>query len=671
MSDRLEIRTLGGLTIRRGGEPVTGLASRKVDALLVYLACAGRPRPRELLAELLWEERSQERAMGNLRVALSSLRKHLGSYVTISRDEVAIDPDADVWLDARALEGQLSAGRDDREHDGSRHIAQLEQAIGLYQGDFLEGFFLRGSAGFENWAVLERERMRAVYEQSLQLLLDELLASQRWRDVITWGERWIADGQSPEPAFRALMNARSGLGDLASMTAVYHRCVDTLDAELGIEPSEQTNELYERLAAGGSPSVPTRAATEAMAAPTADRAVQMLLARWRRGGAEVLDVASLAVVYASSADLDLGPDEADLIVRSALQHGVDVEPWLERVGSPQAAVQALTASLARYPVPRIRMEIVEALSTLPGDGATDVLERVASSDDSPGVRTEAALAAAGRGRLQEVAAGLMEDLRAGDEAAALPALIAVADEYGLPEGLGPYPRGSLALGLARRRWQARRREIIRQTVRAGAGGAVALALAAVSVFLPALLISPEAIESRSEVVSIGVWLFTNALSGFFMGSVQGAATGLVVGLNDALWRARSGGIWRFGRASLAGLVQSGFQILLCLVGGLDRIVPAAVYLPAFIVYGLWYGGALSLVVPVLGVGRPSFGHQVVRSLLASAVIAAVAVPMAYLVHGADSTIILYLMNLLLYPLGVALALGSRKGRRATSRSRRG
>ena len=57
----LEISTLGGLSIRLAGEPVTALKTRKVEALLVYLAspggrtrvrrwrsCSGRsaPRPR-------------------------------------------------------------------------------------------------------------------------------------------------------------------------------------------------------------------------------------------------------------------------------------------------------------------------------------------------------------------------------------------------------------------------------------------------------------------------------------------------------------------------------------------------------------------------------------------------------------------------------------------------
>ncbi len=67
MTERLTIRTLGGLEIALDGEPVTGFDSRKVQALLVYLACTGRAHPREMLAEMLWEERSTSRSLGYLR----------------------------------------------------------------------------------------------------------------------------------------------------------------------------------------------------------------------------------------------------------------------------------------------------------------------------------------------------------------------------------------------------------------------------------------------------------------------------------------------------------------------------------------------------------------------------------------------------------------------------
>jgi DNA-binding SARP family transcriptional activator len=82
----LTISTLGGLAIRRDGESVTNLASRKVEALLVFVASAERPQSREVLAEMLWEERTQRQSLANLRVALSSLRKQLTPYV-LSNEE--------------------------------------------------------------------------------------------------------------------------------------------------------------------------------------------------------------------------------------------------------------------------------------------------------------------------------------------------------------------------------------------------------------------------------------------------------------------------------------------------------------------------------------------------------------------------------------------------------
>lgn len=63
---RLEIYTFGTLTLKRDGQPVSGLVSRKADALLVYLARAGKPVPREVLAGLLWDDSSQSAALTNL-----------------------------------------------------------------------------------------------------------------------------------------------------------------------------------------------------------------------------------------------------------------------------------------------------------------------------------------------------------------------------------------------------------------------------------------------------------------------------------------------------------------------------------------------------------------------------------------------------------------------------
>ncbi len=63
LSDVLEITTLGGLSVRSNGKLVTGFVSRKAEALLVYLACTRRQHAREILADLLWDDRSADQAL--------------------------------------------------------------------------------------------------------------------------------------------------------------------------------------------------------------------------------------------------------------------------------------------------------------------------------------------------------------------------------------------------------------------------------------------------------------------------------------------------------------------------------------------------------------------------------------------------------------------------------
>ena len=87
-------------------------------------------------------------------------------------------------------------------------------------------------------------------------LLDNLVTEQRWPEALEWGERWIALAHAPEPAYRALMLAHNGLGDVSSMAAAYQRCVEALQREFGVEPSEPTRALYEQLSKGEGSSRP-------------------------------------------------------------------------------------------------------------------------------------------------------------------------------------------------------------------------------------------------------------------------------------------------------------------------------------------------------------------------------------------------------------------------------
>ncbi len=100
---------------------------------------------------------------------------------------------------------------------------------------------------------MERQRLQSVFENKMQLLVEELGRQERWGEVIELSEDWIAHGYTPELAYRSLMVAHARRGDMASAAATYLRCEEALRQEMGIEPSRQTRETYQLLLRGEKP----------------------------------------------------------------------------------------------------------------------------------------------------------------------------------------------------------------------------------------------------------------------------------------------------------------------------------------------------------------------------------------------------------------------------------
>ncbi|MCL4299121.1 MAG: AAA family ATPase [Anaerolineae bacterium] len=248
----LEISLLGGLTIKRGGLPAPALASRKAEALLVYLLCTGRPHAREVLADLLWDDRSQSQALANLRVLLSSLRQALGPYVSITRQTVAFNRDSPCWLDVAELEQGIAAARAQRQGEilSAEAAVQLAQALALYRGDFLLGFYLRASQGFEEWLVTERERLRLKVIEAFYDLIAAYLNLGEYRAGIEQAKRLLQLDPLQEEGHRQLMRLLVYSGQRNAALAQYDTCRRILADELGVEPTPETTALYERIRAG-------------------------------------------------------------------------------------------------------------------------------------------------------------------------------------------------------------------------------------------------------------------------------------------------------------------------------------------------------------------------------------------------------------------------------------
>jgi DNA-binding SARP family transcriptional activator len=139
--------------------------SGQSQALLCYLAATGRPHSREKLAGLLWGDKPEARAKGNLRKSLSTLRKLYGDALSITRQTAAFNRDSAYWLNVEVFESALA-----EDGPASEELRPLREAVDLYRGEFLEGFSVRQALAFEEWVLSERERLRQMVIQALQRL---------------------------------------------------------------------------------------------------------------------------------------------------------------------------------------------------------------------------------------------------------------------------------------------------------------------------------------------------------------------------------------------------------------------------------------------------------------------------------------------------------------------
>jgi len=237
----LRLFTFGSVELQdpSSGEAGAVLAQPKRLALLVYLAAArpfGVHRRDELLA-LFWPDLDDTRARDALNQALRFLRQALGPEVFVRRggEDVGIDP-ARLWCDAAAFQVALDAGRP-------------ADALQLYRGDFLQGFFIEEGGGFEEWLERERTAHRDSAGRGARQLAETHASEGALTLAIDWGRRALEFAPDDERALRRLLRWHDRAGDRAGAFRVYEAFARRFEQEFGCEPSEETRELIEKLKA--------------------------------------------------------------------------------------------------------------------------------------------------------------------------------------------------------------------------------------------------------------------------------------------------------------------------------------------------------------------------------------------------------------------------------------
>ena len=239
----LRLRTFGGLSLQQNGDVITGVPTqRRQLALLALLAVAGEEgMSREKILAYLWPEADTDRARHALNQLLYLQRRHASDPDLFAGRKTLRLPPGMVESDVQAFEAAVTGGR-------------AADAVELYQGPFLDGFFLDEAAAFEEWVSEQRER----YSRRYLRLLDELAAGATEAGEFDVAVEWRRRAARVDPLdprlvtchVDALLRCGNRAGALRALQA--HR--DRLRNELGLEPEPDIQVLEQRIRAGWGPA---------------------------------------------------------------------------------------------------------------------------------------------------------------------------------------------------------------------------------------------------------------------------------------------------------------------------------------------------------------------------------------------------------------------------------
>lgn len=224
--------------------------------LLLLLVTPGYRLPRDRVLDLLWPDAAPEVATRGLYQALHALRRVLepglragraSAYVEAARDAVSLRRDVDIWVDSTSFDAAMA--RADAAPSSER-AAHLRDALSLYGGDLLT------DEPYADWPAMARERMRQSWRRAVLTLAEHDLASGDARLTVTALERALATDPTDEVVLQALMRAFVAMGRREEAMRRYEAGVAALRDELGVEPSEETENLAAELRAAPAPSRP-------------------------------------------------------------------------------------------------------------------------------------------------------------------------------------------------------------------------------------------------------------------------------------------------------------------------------------------------------------------------------------------------------------------------------
>lgn len=253
-SRALCIYTLGRFSLVREGVAVpstVGAPRKPLELLKVIIALGGRGVCQERVATSLWPAADGDAALRSLDTTLHRLRKWLGieGVVPLRDGRLALDSDA-CWVDAWAFEriqGKLDYVMERMRCDSTevpQVVALAKTALRMYKGPFL------GAAPSEPWAMAYVHRLRSKFIRLVRRIAGCCEDGGRWADALEIYQKALEIDSLVEEFYQRALLCCEKLGLRSDGVLLYGRYRHLVQVTLGVAPSRDTQQLYQRLLAG-------------------------------------------------------------------------------------------------------------------------------------------------------------------------------------------------------------------------------------------------------------------------------------------------------------------------------------------------------------------------------------------------------------------------------------
>jgi tetratricopeptide (TPR) repeat protein len=245
----LQVFAFGPASLIAGGEYKNFADQRgkiqEIPEFLLYLILEGGSKGLRWneISVVLWPDRElNDRSRDTFHKLLRRLKSILGQdHLVIEDNFYRIGPLQ--WCDALVFdalyERQSLAGSPEE-----RLALQLE-LIGLYRGEFLDGFELK------EWGVACRTRYENTFLRTVRLAGEALLAVNEFQQALDIIQKGLAQDYYREDLHRSAFRAYAQLGLRDDLKAHYQELYRRFEQELSAPPELRTRQLYDQLVSEG------------------------------------------------------------------------------------------------------------------------------------------------------------------------------------------------------------------------------------------------------------------------------------------------------------------------------------------------------------------------------------------------------------------------------------